>query len=97
MLGISYLSKYPDQFSNLSIHPVTRSLLMSKIFGLSNVVDSHNNSRQSDIELEKFWVGKCGWLRLCNTVDMGTMITNCWKLFHYGVKRYQYDKFIGMR
>ena len=25
------------------------------------------------------------------------MITNCWKLFCYGVKRYHYDKFIGIR
>ena len=28
---------------------------------------------------------------------MRMTITNCWKLFHYGVKRDQYDKLIGIR
>ena len=40
---------------------------------------------------------QCGWLRLCTTVAMGMTITNCWKLFCYGVKRYHYDKFISIR
>ena len=87
MLGISYLSKYPDQCSNVSIGLVSRQLLMSKFFGLVNEVDLHNNSRQSDLALEKFWVTQYSWLRLCTTVAMGTTISNCWKLFRYGVKR----------
>ena len=32
-LGIPYLSKYPDQFYNVSICPVAHPLLMSKFFG----------------------------------------------------------------
>ena len=28
--GIPYLSKYPDQFTNVSIRPVARHLVMSK-------------------------------------------------------------------
>ena len=28
---------------------------------------------------------------------MGMTITNCWRLFRYGVKKYHYDKFIGIR
>ena len=62
-----------------------------------NEVDSHNKSRQSDLSLEKWWVTQCGWLRLCATVAMGMTITNCWKLFHYGVKRDHYEKLIGIR
>ena len=38
-----------------------------------------------------------GWLRLCTTVAMGMTITNCWKLFRYGVKREDYEKSIGIR
>ena len=30
--GIPYLSKYPDQFTNVSIRPVSRSLVMSIFF-----------------------------------------------------------------
>ena len=55
-LGIPHLLKYPDQFSNVSIRPFSRPLLVSKFFGSVNEVDSHNKSRQSDISLEKFWL-----------------------------------------
>ena len=44
-LGIPYLSKYPDQISNVSIHPVDSPLIMSKFFDSVNDVDLHNNSR----------------------------------------------------
>ena len=68
-LGITYLLKYPDQFSNVSISPVALPLLMSKFYGSVNEVDSHNKLRQSDIALKKFWVTQCGWIRLCTAVD----------------------------
>ena len=95
--GIPYLSKYPDQFTNVAIRPVVRPLVMLKCFSAVNEVDSHNKSRQSDLALEKWWVTQCGWPRLCTTVAMGMTITNCWKLFRYGVKREHYDKLIGIR
>ena len=40
---------------------------------------------------------QCVWINLCTTVAMGMTITNCRKLFHYGVMRDHYDKFIGTR
>ena len=94
---IPYLSKYPDQFTNVSIRPVARPVVMSNLFSAVNEVDSHKKSRQYDLALEKWLVTQCGWLRLCTTVAMGMTITNCWKLFRYGVKREHYDKQIGIR
>ena len=38
--GIPYLSKYPDQFINVVICPVSRPLVVSKTSGV-NEVDSH--------------------------------------------------------
>ena len=70
---------------------------MSKFFGSVNEFDSHNKLRQSNLALEKFWVTQCGWIWLCMTVATGMTIINYWKLFHYGVKRYHYDKLIGIR
>ena len=49
--GIPYLSKYPDQFANVSIRPVARPVVMSKNISVVNEVDSHNKSRQSDFSL----------------------------------------------
>ena len=43
-------------------------------------------------------MGYSEWLdAVSTTVAMGMTITNCWKLFSYGVKRYYYDKLIGIR
>ena len=95
--GLPYLSKYNDQFYNVAIHPVARPLFMSKFFGSVNEVDYHKKSRQSDLALEKVWVTQCVWLRVCTSVAMGMVITNGWKLFSYGVKRYHHDKLIGIR
>ena len=96
-LCIPYLSDYPDQFYNVSIHPVSLPLLMSKLFDAVNEVDSHNKLRQSDIAMKKFLVTQYGWLRLCTTVYMGMTITNGWKLFCYGVKRNHFNKLISIR
>ena len=41
-IGIPYLSKYPDQFTNGAIRPVALSLVMSKLFSAVNEVESHN-------------------------------------------------------
>ena len=70
---------------------------MSRFFGSFNEMYSHKNSRQSDLALEKFYVTKFGWLRLCTNVDMGMKITHLWKMFRFGVKRDYYDKFISIR
>ena len=52
--GLPYLSNYPDHFNNASIHPVAHPLIMYKLFGSVNEVESHNKSRQFYLELEKF-------------------------------------------
>ena len=62
-----------------------------------NEVESHNKSRKSDLALDKWCVTQCGLLILCTTVVMEMNMTNCWKLFWYGVKRDHYDKFVGIR
>ena len=95
--GIPYLSKYPDQFTNVAIRPVARPLVMSFFFPAVNVVDSQNKSRHSDLVLEKWWVTQCGWLRVCITVAIGMNITNSWNMFCYGFKIYHYKKLIGIR
>ena len=59
---------------------------MSKLFVSVNKVGYQNKSRQSSLELEKYWVTQCGWIWLCTTVAMGMIFTNLWKLFFMGLK-----------
>ena len=49
---ITYLSKYPDQFTNVTIRPVARTLVMSIFLGV-NEVDSYKKPRQSDFARDK--------------------------------------------
>ena len=70
---------------------------MYKLFGSVKDFDYCNRSKQSDLVLKKYWVTQCGWLWLCMKVAMGIAITNFWKLFSYGVKRYNYERFIGIK
>ena len=42
--SIPYLYKYPEQFTNLAIHPVSLPLVILKKSAV-NEVDSHNKSR----------------------------------------------------
>ena len=72
--GLTYLSKYYDQFTNVYIRPVARPLFMSKFFSAVNEVDYQKKLRQSDLALDKWWVTQCGWIRLYTTVAMGTAI-----------------------
>ena len=91
---------YLSILTNLLILPFSLllvPLLCQFCFSAVNEVDSHNKSRQYDLELEKWWVTQCGWLQLSTTFSMGMTITNGWKLFRYGVKRDNYDKLIGIR
>ena len=68
--GLTYLSKYPDQFYNVSILPVVSTLVMYNLFLSVNEVGYHNKSRHYDLVLDKLWVTQFGWVRLCTTVDM---------------------------
>ena len=70
--------------------------LLCNFFSAVNEVESHNKSRQSYLALDKWWVNQCDRLRLCTTFAMVMTITNCWKLFRYGVKRDHYEKLISI-
>ena len=87
--GIPNLSKKPNRFSNVSILPVSCTLVMSKLFGYVNEFYSHSKYGHSDLALEKYW--------LYSTVAMGMTTTNFWKLFCYEVKRYHNGKLIHIR
>ena len=61
-VGLTYLSKYLDQFYNISIHPVAQFLGMYNFFGYVNEFDSRNKKRQYYMALENFWVTQCFWI-----------------------------------
>ena len=92
ILGILYLFKCPVPFINVTIYLVSHLLVIYNLFGSLNVVESHIKSSQSDLALYKYWVTHSFWLWLFTDVAIVMNITNCWKLFRYGVKIDYYEK-----
>ena len=87
--GEPYEARFPDQYGNLCVRHVARPQVISTYFKYSNVVDTHNQARQSHLGLEKKWVTHDGYFRLYSTL-IGMTVTDIWKLLKIGwVKSYQ--------
>ena len=85
MPGVNYLSCYPSNYSNVSIHPVLCNQLIGSYFSSYNAIENQNRMRQSDIALEKYWATQSGYFRLATIVALGIGITNAKLLLYNGV------------
>ena len=41
--GVPYLYHYPDNYSNVSIHPILCPRFLGRYFSACNTIDNHNN------------------------------------------------------
>ena len=81
--GDPYEARFPDQYGNLCVRHVSRPQIISDYFKYSNVVDLHNQARQSHLGLEKKWITHDGYFRLYCTL-VGMIVTDIWKIFKIG-------------
>jgi hypothetical protein len=65
---------------------VQRPDVISRYFNDSNVIDSHNQSRQFELALEKRWITNCGWFRVVTTL-LGMTVTDCWRAYKHALSR----------
>ena len=54
-IGVTYLSRYPENYSSVSIHPVFCHRVIGRHFSDCKAIDNHNRMRQSDAALDKYW------------------------------------------
>jgi hypothetical protein len=78
--GKPYVAKWKDDNNNTKLREVPRPEVCSLYFRHSNVIDVHNQMRQKELRLEKFWVTNCGYFRLLTTV-FGITIVDCWRAY----------------
>jgi len=76
--GLPYEAKWKDENNNTLCRDVPRPEICAKYFEHSNCIDVHNQSRQFDLRLEKFWITECGYFRNLTTV-FGICVVDCWK------------------
>ena len=93
--GDLYLSRFPDIYSDLSVHPVVCPHLIGRYFNACNSIDNHNRIRQSDIVLNKYWLTHSGYFTLATTVALGMGITDGKPLYWHGVAERNVDKNIS--
>jgi hypothetical protein len=76
--GEPYVARFPDEHGNVKTRKVARQEVISRYFGASNVVDSHNQSRQYCLKLMKLWVTQDPWFRIDSTI-IGMTVVDCWQ------------------
>ena len=64
--GDAYLSRYPDNYSNASLHPVFFHLLGS-YFNDCKLIENQNRMRKSYLVLDTYWVIQSGYFILATT------------------------------
>ena len=52
--GDPYLSRFPDIYSNVSVHPVVHPYFLGKNFNTCNAIYNHNWMQQSYLVLDKY-------------------------------------------
>ena len=93
--GYPYLSRFPDIYSNVSVHPVIRPHFLGRYFNACNAIDNHNRMCQSDLALDKYWVTQRGYFRLATTVALGMGITDGKIIYCNGVAEGNVDRKIS--
>ena len=68
--GVTYLYRYPYDYSNVYICPVLCTHFMGSYFSACNAIDNHNIIRKYDIAQQKYWVTQSGYFRLATTVAL---------------------------
>jgi hypothetical protein len=82
--GEPYIARFPDANGNVAQRSVPRPDIISKYFNDSNVIDSHNQSRQFELALEKRWVTQDCFFRVDTTV-IGMVVTDSWRAYKHAL------------
>jgi hypothetical protein len=77
--GTTYEMKYTDDWGNVNIRYVDRPEIISKFFERSNMIDRHNQVRQSELGLEKRWLIQNPYFCLHTTI-LRFNVVDCYKL-----------------
>jgi|LakMenEpi03Aug12_release.lakeMendotaPanAssembly.Ray.scaffolds.fasta_scaffold205777_1 hypothetical protein len=80
--GEPYHMKYTDGYGNVCTRYVDRPAVLSEFFAKSNIIDTHNQLRQSFLKLEKKWMTQKSYFRLATTY-LGINVTDAYLLCNY--------------
>jgi hypothetical protein len=94
--GEPYMAKWPDKFGNVKSRKVSRPEIIGLYFKVANLIDVHNQLRQSALALEELWLTKDPWFRISTSV-YGMTITDAFLLAKYHSKSNSLVKKMSIR
>jgi len=77
-----YIQRYNDNFGNVCEKCVLRNDLASFYFNNCNKIDTHNNERQFILKLEKKWLTRDPFFRVCTTLVAFSVI-DAYRLYKF--------------
>ena len=83
--GDTYLSRFPEIYSNVYVCPVVRPHLLGRYFNACYAIYNLNRILHSGIVLDKYWVTQNVYFRLAATVAFRMGITDGKLLFCHGI------------
>ena len=95
--GDTYLSHFPDIYSNVSILTIVCNHFLGRYYNDCNSIDNHNRIQKSDLALDKYWVTQSGYFILATAVALGMGVTYGKLLFCHGISDGSVEKKISKR
>ena len=90
--GVTYLSRYPGNYSNVSIHPVLHPCKIERYLSSRNAIKNHNRMRQYDLDIDKYWVSQSVCFILATTVALIIIIVDGKQIFYHVISERNTDK-----
>ena len=95
--GYFYLFCLPENYSNVSIHPVVVPRIIGTFFNACNAIYNNNRMRKSDLVIDKYKVTQSGHFRLATTLASVMVITDANILFCHSISEQRRYNKISMR
>jgi hypothetical protein len=80
--GDLYRARFANDFDNIVSRPVEHPEVISKCFQRLNAINKHNQARQLELPLVKYWQTQSACFRLVTTI-IGIYVTDACKGYRY--------------
>ena len=95
--GYTSLSCFPYMYYNISVLPIFHPHFLGSYFNACNTIDNHNIMRQSNLDIDEYWMTQSGYFILATTVILGMGITYGKLLFCHSISEGNVDNKISMK
>ena len=94
--GDPYLSRLPNNYSNISVLPVVYPIFLDRHFNACNAIEHNNRTREPDLSPEKYCVTQSGYYILETTVQLDGLQPNTPPFSTRHLMIFRFSRFCGV-